>query len=104
MIFREFYQIDNPERDRGRGLGMGLAIVQRICRLLGTRWICGPKLAGKCISCRPASRRRKRNRRDNPEGDTLSPRKPGAVTVLLIDDERASEKPRRSCCDRCTSM
>src|SRR6266850_1260466 len=35
MIFREFYQIDNSGRDRGRGLGMGLAIVQRICSLLG---------------------------------------------------------------------
>ena len=35
MIFREFYQIENPERDRSRGLGMGLAIVQRICPLLG---------------------------------------------------------------------
>src|SRR5262249_31125002 len=35
MIFREFYQIENPERDRSRGLGMGLAIVQRICTLLG---------------------------------------------------------------------
>ena len=34
MIFREFYQIDNPERDRSRGLGMGLAIVRRICHLL----------------------------------------------------------------------
>ena len=30
----EFYQIDNPERDRGRGLGMGLAIVRRLCNLL----------------------------------------------------------------------
>src|SRR5581483_10164036 len=34
MIFREFYQIDNPERDRSRGLGMGLAIVKRLCKLL----------------------------------------------------------------------
>lgn len=33
-IFREFYQLDNPGRDRRRGLGMGLAIVQRLARLL----------------------------------------------------------------------
>lgn len=33
-IFREFYQVDNPERDRSKGLGLGLAIVQRISRLL----------------------------------------------------------------------
>jgi signal transduction histidine kinase/CheY-like chemotaxis protein len=31
----EFYQADNPERDRRRGLGLGLAIVQRMLRLLG---------------------------------------------------------------------
>ena len=33
--FDEFYQADNPERDRTRGLGLGLAIVQRLARLLG---------------------------------------------------------------------
>jgi len=33
--FDEFYQADNPERDRARGLGLGLAIVQRLARLLG---------------------------------------------------------------------
>ncbi|HXF46404.1 MAG TPA: ATP-binding protein, partial [Burkholderiaceae bacterium] len=35
-IFEEFYQIDNPERDRQRGLGLGLAIVRRLAALLGT--------------------------------------------------------------------
>jgi signal transduction histidine kinase/ActR/RegA family two-component response regulator len=34
-IFEEFYQIDNPERDRGKGLGLGLAIVKRLADLLG---------------------------------------------------------------------
>ena len=34
-IFEEFYQVSNPERDRSRGLGLGLAIVQRLTRLLG---------------------------------------------------------------------
>jgi CheY-like chemotaxis protein len=34
-IFEEFHQLDNPERDRSRGLGLGLAIVQRLARLLG---------------------------------------------------------------------
>jgi signal transduction histidine kinase/CheY-like chemotaxis protein len=35
-IFGEFYQIGNPARDRRLGLGLGLAIVARIARLLGT--------------------------------------------------------------------
>jgi two-component system, sensor histidine kinase len=34
-IFQEFVQIENGERDRAKGLGLGLAIVQRISRLLG---------------------------------------------------------------------
>ncbi len=33
-IFEEFYQVDNAGRDRARGLGIGLAIVQRLARLL----------------------------------------------------------------------
>ncbi|MDQ2102446.1 hybrid sensor histidine kinase/response regulator [Azospirillum isscasi] len=34
-IFEEFYQVGNPERDRNQGLGLGLAIVQKLSVLLG---------------------------------------------------------------------
>jgi CheY-like chemotaxis protein len=33
-VFHEFYQVGNPHRDRGHGLGLGLAIVERTARLL----------------------------------------------------------------------
>lgn len=33
-IFEEFYQLNNPSRDRTRGLGLGLATVRRIVNLL----------------------------------------------------------------------
>lgn len=36
-IFEEFTQLGNPERDRSQGLGLGLAIVDRLARLLGHR-------------------------------------------------------------------
>ena len=36
-IFQEFIQLGNPERDRSRGLGLGLAIVERLARLLNHR-------------------------------------------------------------------
>ncbi len=34
-VFQEFVQLHNPERDRSKGLGLGLAIVRRTCGLLG---------------------------------------------------------------------
>jgi signal transduction histidine kinase/ActR/RegA family two-component response regulator len=34
-IFGEFYRLGEPDRDRRAGLGLGLAIVDRLCRLLG---------------------------------------------------------------------
>ena len=35
QVFREFYQVGNAERDRTRGLGLGLNIVERTAHLLG---------------------------------------------------------------------
>ncbi len=35
LVFEEFYQINNPGRDRAQGLGIGLSIVKRLARLLG---------------------------------------------------------------------
>jgi len=36
-IFDDFVQLGNPERDRRKGLGLGLAIAQRAATLLGTK-------------------------------------------------------------------
>ncbi|MFM1908363.1 MAG: hypothetical protein RLZZ591_2040 [Pseudomonadota bacterium] len=33
-VFEEFFQVANQERDRAKGLGLGLSIVDRSCRLL----------------------------------------------------------------------
>ena len=35
QVFKEFYQVGNAERDRTRGLGLGLNIVERTAHLLG---------------------------------------------------------------------
>ena len=36
-IYSEFFQVLNPERDRSKGIGLGLSIVQRSCQLLNHR-------------------------------------------------------------------
>ena len=36
-IFEEFFQIDNPSRNRDQGLGLGLSVVRRVARLLDCR-------------------------------------------------------------------
>jgi CheY-like chemotaxis protein len=35
-VFEDFVQLNNPERDRTKGLGLGLGIVRRMARLLDT--------------------------------------------------------------------
>ena len=96
MIFREFYQIDNPERDRGRGLGMGLAIVQRLCNLLEhplqVRSTLGHGSVFRVVV--PAGDAAAVDK-PSTEADTLPPRRLGAVTVLLIDDELAIREATR---------
>ncbi len=38
-VFSDFVQLGNPERDRRKGLGLGLAIARRIARLIGSEVI-----------------------------------------------------------------
>jgi signal transduction histidine kinase/CheY-like chemotaxis protein len=37
QVFEEFFQVGNPERDRRKGVGLGLSIVARLAALLGYR-------------------------------------------------------------------
>ncbi len=43
-IFDEFYQVDNPQRDRTSGLGLGLSIAKRALSLLGGKIRCRSRL------------------------------------------------------------
>ncbi|MFK7891827.1 MAG: ATP-binding protein [Granulosicoccus sp.] len=36
-VFSEYYQLNNPARDRNKGLGLGLSIVRRLCDLMDLR-------------------------------------------------------------------
>jgi signal transduction histidine kinase len=43
-IYEEFYQIDNPQRDRSKGFGIGLAIARRAADLLGCGLTCASRV------------------------------------------------------------
>lgn len=90
-IFHEFYQVGNPERDRRKGLGLGLAIVDRLVRLMGLTLavkskpgvgsmfrVLVPLGEGKQAGTQPA------------EDAVIDTQPPGLLPlfVIVIDDER----------------
>lgn len=88
MVFEEFYQVDNPERDRTKGLGLGLSIVRRLCSLLNiTLDLKSVEGEGTSISLKVPLE----------TFDTVIPTQPqplrgqsfAGLTVLVIDDERS---------------
>jgi two-component system, sensor histidine kinase len=90
-IFDEFYQLDNPERDRKKGLGLGLAIVKRLAQLLGyTVELTSVVGRGSSFSIKVP---RSRVAPAQPDSLSAGARTHGeAVTgkqILVIDDERA---------------
>ncbi len=86
-VFEEFYQIDNPQRDRQQGLGLGLAIVRRLCKLLdmeielhsiqgqGTRVDLDIPLSAQHAG--------------QPRAEESSLGSVAGLKVLLVDDEKA---------------
>lgn len=88
-IFREFHQLGNPERDRRKGLGLGLAIADGFARVLGQRLtLKSTPGRGSCF------------RLTLPRGVNLQGTAPGSAMVtgsaslaglrmLVIDDDEA---------------
>lgn len=85
-IFDEYYQLDNPERDRSKGLGLGLAIVKKLADLLGLTLTCESHPGTGSIFAVEV-----------PQGDAsllyqappvVSAVSVAGVHVLVIDDER----------------
>ena len=88
-IFEEFYQIGNPERDRVQGLGLGLAIVQRIAQLLGLALTLESE-PGRgstfAVTVPRATDRRASPRAPSPQ-EQAAPRVLDGARILVIDDE-----------------
>jgi signal transduction histidine kinase/CheY-like chemotaxis protein len=85
-VFEEFYQVGNPERDRARGLGLGLSIVRRLAKLLAI---------DMTMRSQPAEGTRFELRlpltfaQPQPAAPIASSRSALNVRVLVLDDERA---------------
>lgn len=86
-IFEEYYQADNPHRDRRKGLGLGLAIVRRIEELLDCRvQVSSEPGVGSVFSF------------DVPRGDSSNLAQPFVIThshydlsdsvVVLVEDDQ----------------
>lgn len=91
-VFQEFHQLANPERDRGKEIGLGLAIVQRLITLLEesivVRSVDGRGTA-MCFSIQRGS---------GVAPLTLRERTPrphaGAVILIIEDDEEVARSMR----------
>jgi two-component system CheB/CheR fusion protein len=86
IIFDEYHQIDNAARDRSRGLGLGLSIVQRLGRLLGH------KISVRSIPGRGSGFLVETPRSPAPSHATAPPpapprAAPAGAAILLVEDD-----------------
>jgi len=105
-IYEEFFQLGNPERDRRKGLGLGLPIARRMARLLGTEIRLASRPGkGSCFSLRLPLGERGNVERAQAEplvsGDALAGR-----CVIVIDDEATIREGMHELLTRwgCTSI
>ncbi len=91
-VFEEFFQVGNAERDRSRGLGLGLAIVRRLVELLGgsiSLRSAPDEGATFHVSLRRASVVRPSSRQDTSASSAgPRPRCASERRVMVVDDER----------------
>jgi signal transduction histidine kinase/ActR/RegA family two-component response regulator len=102
-IFDEYFQVNNPERDRRKGLGLGLATVKRLCDLLDIRLHVQSRLGGGSRFTLTLHRSREPAPKDHREPEHLSTGEfmalrglpvatPRAGQVILVVDDDASAR------------
>ncbi|MDH5327093.1 MAG: hybrid sensor histidine kinase/response regulator [Gammaproteobacteria bacterium] len=85
-IFTEFFQLQNPQRDRSKGLGLGLAIVDRLVKQLGLDLVLISEVnKGSCfiIDGLPITSKKAYSEFFNRKNDRLK-----GLVVVAIDDEK----------------
>jgi two-component system, sensor histidine kinase len=85
-VFEEYFQLGNIERDRGKGLGLGLAIVRRLTELLGCPLALSSQVGrGSCFSVQVERAPRGHLAIHGPEDEGV-----GALAsafIVVVDDE-----------------
>lgn len=96
-IFREFHQLNNPARDRSKGLGLGLAIVQRTATLLGHPiHVESEPGRGSCFSVRIERAQGVRPAAESPaQTDHLATATRASLIVIIDDEESVLEGTQR---------
>ncbi len=84
-VFEEFYQVGNPERDRAKGLGLGLSIVSRLVDLLDLHLDVDSRPGvGSCFSLSIAAAE---SRQAQPAAGAVLGLGLVNLRVLVVDDE-----------------
>lgn len=94
-VFEEFYQLGNPERDRAKGLGLGLAIVRRLTTLLDCPLTLTSEL-GKGSVFKLAVPLSEGPLAEEAASSDAAPQSPSAGLILVVDDELAIQDAMRS--------
>lgn len=85
LVFEEFYQLDNPHRDKTKGLGLGLSIVRRLAKLLDIAMTMqSVPQQGTCFQLRMPQCAQQQ---PNPTTHREEHFNFGALRVLVVDDE-----------------
>lgn len=87
LVFSDFYQIDNPVRDRNKGLGLGLSITARSARLLQSQIKLRSWNNGSLFSIETPLVAVERNRKHIPASTTVGKKAVPATSLLLVDDD-----------------
>jgi two-component system, chemotaxis family, CheB/CheR fusion protein len=89
-IFEEFHQLDNPARERSKGLGLGLAIVQRLADLLGHKIdVCSRVGAGSVFTIEVPLGRPEAANLPVAGQDEIPESTPSRGTILIVEDDPA---------------
>ena len=90
MIFTDYYQLNNPARNRQKGLGLGLAIVDRVARLLGHRVDFRSTVGkGSVFAVEVPFGAAEPGPQLGPKMEQTGHVEPPKITIVLIEDDQA---------------